>query len=451
MPSENQNENDDFYEQSNESEEETIVISPDVDRKIIWQPKDFTIRELHTMKSDGDLDLQPIYQRNFVIDKGKASRLIESILMDVPIPVIYLAEENNNTYSVIDGQQRLTSFISFIDGHFPGDKIEFKLTGLKILKELNKKKFIDLDKAIQTKIRTTALHTILIKKESNEDIKFEIFERLNTGSTRLNEDELRNSVYRGAYIELLKELSDDETFHRLVKKDNFKKRMIYRGMILRFLALSEKTYINYKPSIKQFCNKELRDNRNLNQNKKDEYLKRFKHSIELCKTVFGEFAFRRFSSGNEDDKNGKWINTRINMALFDIQMCGFAIYEKNQIISRADDIREALIELMTNNEEFTRSIEIQTSDREQVTKRFKIWLDTLEGIVTKRQKRAFSYNDKQRLFASSQTCGLCQQQILLIEDAEVDHIVPYSQGGATTLENAQLAHRYCNRMKGNRS
>ena len=92
-------------------------------------------------------------------------------------------------------------------------------------------------------------HTIIIKKESNDDVKFEIFERLNTGSIKLNEDEIRNTVYRGKYINLLAELENNETFHKLIKKDNFKKRMIYRGMILRFFALSEKSYLNYKPSI----------------------------------------------------------------------------------------------------------------------------------------------------------------------------------------------------------
>ena len=82
-------------------------------RKIIWQAKDFSIREFSSMKTDGELILQPKYQRNFVATETIASKLIESILLDVPIPVVYLAEEQNGSYSVIDGQQRLTSFLSF--------------------------------------------------------------------------------------------------------------------------------------------------------------------------------------------------------------------------------------------------------------------------------------------------------------------------------------------------
>jgi uncharacterized protein with ParB-like and HNH nuclease domain len=247
----------------NEVGEDDVELDIELDqRKIIWQAKDFSIREFLTMKNDGELALQPQYQRNFVATDLIASKLIESILLDVPIPVVYLAEEQDGSFSVIDGQQRLTSFLSFLEGKFP-DTRPFKLSGLKVLPELNRKLFIELDLELQKKIRSTTIHSIIIKKESNPDIKFEIFERLNTGSTKLNEDEIRNTVYRGRYIDLLSELSENAVFHGLVKKDNSKKRMIYRGMILRFLALSEKSYLNYKSSMKQFSNKELRDNRDI--------------------------------------------------------------------------------------------------------------------------------------------------------------------------------------------
>lgn len=202
-----------------DSQPEVLDIKTD-ERKIIWQAKDFSIREFASMTTDGELILQPEYQRNFVASASISSRLIESILMDVPIPVIYLAQERDGTFSVIDGQQRLTSFLSFVNGKYPNGE-EFKLTGLTVLTELNRLTFALLSRELQTKIRTTTIHSIIIKKESNEDIKFEIFERLNTGSTKLNEDEIRNTVYRGAYIKLLSELAANPTFHELVRKENF--------------------------------------------------------------------------------------------------------------------------------------------------------------------------------------------------------------------------------------
>ena len=378
---------------------ETLDLESKEERKIIWQPKDFSLREFLSMKQDGDLDLQPEYQRKYVASTKIASRLIESILMDVPIPVIYLAEEKNGTYSVIDGQQRLTSFLSFITGKFPNGEL-FKLSGLTVFKELNRKSFNDLDKELQNKIKTTTIHTIVIKKESNEDVKFEIFERLNTGSTALNEDEIRNTVYRGNYIKLLAELENNPTFDKLVQKDNFKNRMIYRGMILRFFALTEKSYLNYKPSMKQFCNKELRDNRFISEEKQKEYKERFNHCIDLVKIVFGETAFRRYLPSSNENEKGSWTTTRINMALYDIQMYCFKDYSKNDVLRNADFIREAMIDLMNNNQEFIDSILIQTSDREILKKRFKIWSEKLEEIITDKnyEKRVFPYSVKKELF-----------------------------------------------------
>ncbi|NVP17398.1 DUF262 domain-containing protein [Candidatus Gracilibacteria bacterium] len=438
------------YEEEIEQDNESTEMDEN-NRNIIWQPKDITIREFLSMKQDGDLILQPDYQRNFVMNQKQSSRLIESILMDVPLPVIYLNEEKDGRYSVIDGQQRLTSFLTFIEEKVFGTNKQFKLVGLNILKELNGKAFSQLEKESQNKIKTTTLHTIIIKKESNEDIKFEIFERLNTGSIKLNEDEIRNTVYRGKYMDLLSELEDNEIFHKLVRKDNYKNRMIYRGMILRFFALYEKSYLNYKPSIKQFSNKHLREFRNLSDEKIKEYREVFKNTTELVYSIFGENAFRRYIPGDNDNINGYWALTRINMAIYDIQMCCFAKYTKNQIIQKVDIIREEFIKLMCNNQKFIDCILNQTSNKEQLQTRFKIWFEKLEEIIglPKEENRIFPYNIKKSLFELDKTCKICGQQISSIDDSEVDHIIPFSKGGKTDINNAQLAHRYCNRQKNN--
>jgi hypothetical protein len=421
-------------------------------RKIIWSPMDYSVELLHSKKMTGDMDPNPSWQRNYVFDKKKASRLIESVLLDVPLPAVYLAEESDGTLSVIDGQQRLTTFFNFLENKWPLNNTftEFRLTGLDILGELNKKCFSDLEKPLQRKINNTPIHVIIIKKDSDEDVKFEIFERLNTGSMKLNEDEIRNSVYRGPYINLLDELADDKTFEGLVRKPNFKNRMFYRGMILRFFAISEKDIRLYKPSMKKYCNTELRDKRYLTKEKADEYRKRFRQCVDLCQSVFGGNTFRRFSPGkDENNRDGSWVASRINMALFDVQMCGFAIYDTNRFQGHWDEIRERMLDLMCNDPEFINAIEMKTSAKDQMNIRFKKWLDVLDAILagSPPNQRIFSYTIKQQLFSDDPTCKLCGNRIMAIEDAEVDHIVPYSKGGPTTIENAQLAHRYCNRHK----
>lgn len=441
---------EEIYEEEAEQDNESIEIEKN-NRNIIWQPKDFSIREFLSMKSYKEIDLQPKYQRNFVMNQKQSSRLIESILMNVPIPVIYLNEEKDWTYSVIDWQQRLTSFLTFIEEKLFETNKPFKLIWLNILKELNWKTFSQLEKDNQNKIKTTTLHTIIIKKESNEDIKFEIFERLNTWSIKLNEDEIRNTVYRWKYMDLLSELENNELFHKLVRKDNYKNRMIYRWMILRFFSLYEKSYLNYKPSIKQFSNKHLREFRNLSDEKVKEYKEIFKNTTELVYSVFGYNAFRRYIPWYDDNINWYWALTRINMAIYDIQMCCFANYSKNQIIQSADIIREEFIKLMCENQKFIDCILNQTSNKEQLQTRFKIWFEKLEEIIwtPKNENRIFPYNIKKSLFELDSSCKICNQQIVSIDDSEVDHISPFSKWWKTILENAQLTHRYCNRKKNN--
>ena len=107
---------------------------------------------------------------------------------------------------MIDGQQRLTAFFSFIDGTFP-DGGNFKLKGLKVFRELNGAEFRNLPEDFQDEVRYFTIRTITFKKESDQNLKFEIFERLNTGSVSLNDQELRNCIFRGTFNALLKKLT----------------------------------------------------------------------------------------------------------------------------------------------------------------------------------------------------------------------------------------------------
>ena len=170
----------------------------------------------------------------------------------------------------------------------------------------------------------------------------------------------------------------------------------------------------------------------------------------MVKVVFGENSFRRYIPMS-DTESGYWSTSRINMALFDIQLCGFVNYSKNDVLRNADFIREAMLDLMKNNQTFIDSILIQTSDRNVLKTRFKIWLGKLEEIIgdVNYQSRTFSYQTKKELFEKDPVCSISGQRILSIDDCEVDHIVPYSKGGKTELSNAQLVLRYFNRAKNN--
>ena len=424
--------------------EDALTDIPLDSRRITCDQVDFTIKNLHNLEQDGDLNLQPDFQRNYVWNRVKASRLIESVLMNVPIPVIYLAEENDGILSVIDGQQRLKGFINFLKG-------AYKLRGLTILDENNGKVFSELEPELQRRIKNTPMRCIIIKRESHPDIKFEIFERINTGSVKLNEQELRNCVYRGNLNLLLKELSEDRdwvNFVRITQKD--RDRMLDREMILRFIALYS-SYNRYGSSLKQFLNRFMDENKNASQIQIDEYKKVFKKSLSLSKLVFGDKAFRKFSPGNAMDTNGKW-EEMINKALFDAVMLGFVTYEQNQIVPLADLIRDELIDIMTSVKEFIEAITLSTGDKRRVRARIDIWANRLHFIMNgvDKNSRTFSRNFRKELFDQNPMCQICGQQIMLFDDASVDHNLPFSKGGNTTPSNARLTHRFCNSQRGNR-
>lgn len=414
-------------------------------RSIFTEKKDREVEALHGKFVKGRLILQPDFQRKFVWDKGKASRLIESAILDIPLPVVYLSEETDGKEYVIDGQQRLTAFFSFIDDKFP-DGSNFRLSGLKVLSDLNKKAFRDLNDDQQDKVRGCAIRTITFKRESDPNLKFEIFERLNTGSVSLNDQELRNCIYRGRYNAVLKELSEDSNFRFILDLQSPEKRMRDLELVLRFAAFFHQTYLNYKPPIRVFLNVEMAAFRQVTQEKEDELRKAFMNATYLLRTVLGKNAFRRYYTGNAQDHNGYWEDKQLNTSLYDILMWSFARLDKNNAVRNADAIREALINLMTTDQQFIDSIEKSTSSKTAVNIRFDRWRQALENVidVNHREERCFSRALKEKLFEVNPTCTICGNRINDVDDSAIDHIEQYWCGGRTIPENARLVHRYCN-------
>jgi len=432
------------FEQPLEEEIENIEVSS-TKRRVYTEQGDPEIDSLYRKYKDGDLIIQPDFQRHFVWDAKKSSRLIESALLDIPLPVIYLSEEKDGKEYVIDGQQRLTAFFSFIDGRFP-DGIDFKLTGLKVFTELNRKSFKEIDRKLQNKIRYCKIRTITFRRESEADLKFEIFERLNTGAVSLNDQELRNCIYRGLYNKLLKELSKDTDFMYLLGLKKPDKRMKDIELVLRFAAFYHFTYLKYKPPMRKFLNNDMEKYQDISEVDAIELKNAFKNAVTIIKSLLDNHSFKRFYKGDEKNRNGYWEPKKFNASLYDILMYSFAREDKNKVYQNLDSIREALIYLMTNDQDFIDAIELSTSSVEAVTKRFDKWRLTLQDIIgiAKKEPRCFSLKLKEELYKNDSTCAICGQKIQDIDDAAIDHIKQYWAGGKTIPENARLTHRYCN-------
>jgi len=439
---------EDLVEEIEPDEDESLGISP-ARRKVKTDKQDIPVETLLGWMKRGKLDLQPEFQRNFVWNRAKASRLIESLLIDIPIPVIYVAEENNKVYAVVDGQQRLTSIFAYIDGAFPDGK-EFKLSGLQVLSELKNKRFKELDESQKEDIFHAILRLIVIEKDSDPDVKFEVFERLNMGSVQLNDQELRNCVYRGPYNKLLRDLASNQHLKKVMGLDGPHTRMLDRQLILRFFAMWRKTHLKYKSPMKQFLNREMEDYRSLNDKQATEMRGVFTKSIEMAYLVFGRRAFKRFNPGGDEDPNGHWEERKLNMALWDAILYTFSFFEKAQIVPIADQIYEEFLNVMTYDSTFVEYISSTTDKPGRVQYRANEWRQRLDKLVKEVQPRNFSKELKDQLWNANPTCQICSQRIHDSDDSEVDHIEHYWRGGKTISKNARLAHRYCNRARGGR-
>ena len=419
-------------------------------RRVKTEKLDLPVETLHTWVKRGKLDLQPEFQRNFVWNKAKASQLIESLILEIPIPVIYVAEDKNKMYEVVDGQQRLTSICSYLDGMFPnGDS--FTLSGLQVLTELNGEPFNKLSNDIQEKIIGETLRLIVIEQDSDPDVKFEIFKRLNLGAMQLNDQELRNCVMRGKYNELLKSLTSNRQQLKIMGLDEPHFRMKDRELILRFFAMWRNTHLKYKAPMKQFLNHEMGNHRNPSKEELAQMKAVFEKSIDLAYQVFGQKAFRRFNPGNANSPDGDWEETRLNLALWDTLLYTFSFFEKSQIIPIADSIREEFIDLIMSDPTFVQYITSSTDKSERVQYRADVWRRRLQALVADKQPRGFTLELKVKLYKANPTCEICKQRIHDVDDAEVDHIEHYWRGGKTIPENARLTHRYCNRARGGRN
>ena len=423
-----------------------------------WDP---SIKELHDYKTDGDLILDPDYQRNYVWNLKKASRLVESILMRVPIPVIYLSEESSGKFVVIDGQQRLKSLFGFLDGKieiYDGRLkkwkfVEFKLKGLETLKYLNGATYSKLrPKTLQKQFKTSPLKVVKILKQNSPKLKYDIFERLNRGAVKLNDQEVRNCIYHGSYNDLIKKLATNKNYMFALGQKGPHKRMQDRELVLRFLAFYHQTYHKYTPPMKQFLNIEMKNHRELPPKELDKLETLLKKSAELTRRTFGRYAFRRFVAGNEEEPDGHWEG-KVNKGLHDLVMWGFTIYDKHQVTPHVDAIREELINLMVQDSKFLDSISgTGTDSKKKVYTKFSVWQKSLEDILSipVKEARLFSHELKQKLYKRNATCKACGQKIMDIDDAHVDHKEQYWRGGKTIPKNARLLHRYCNlaRKKG---
>lgn len=416
-----------------------------VSGEISIEKSDRSLNEFKRWHDEGDLIVDPEWQRNYVWSRKQASKLIESFLLNIPVPVIYLARTPESKYEVIDGLQRLTSVFEFLDN-------KFALTNLGLLEELNGKRFMKLDKTRQRKLKNSILRSFELSSDTNADIHFVVFERLNTGGTKLNEMEIRNCLFRGKLNDLIKEMATDQDFLRCVNEKSLSTRMKDRTFVLRFLAFHERTHRKCKAGYKKFLNEFFETYRNPTEEKLQEYREIFKRCMKASVTVFGRDGFRlkKESADSGSKSAGEW-STRSNVAIFQCVATAFADYRLQDVTKNSDRIYEEYLDLISTDRNWVDYVRRATGETSRLEYVFDEWQKRLRMILSDDQnsgKRTFSRQLKKELFDQSNTCSICNNDIRLLDDAVIDHIEHYWRGGKTLPENARLAHRFCNLSRG---
>jgi hypothetical protein len=416
------------------------------EREVHFTPEDIKIKDLIDKVNKNKLDAQADFQRDYVWDNKAElkSKLIESILLKVPIPVIYTAELLDGREVVVDGQQRLRTFVEFCK------KDGFKLTKLKIIEDLNGKGYADLPHDLQERIDDYYIRVVKILKNSHPDVKFDIFERLNRGSVKLNDQEIRNCIYHGNLNNLLKKLRTNEDFLKIQNLSKPDKRMKDIERVLRFFSFCDRGIQNYKSPLKGFLNSYMEANREISESDARTKIELFKKCVELCRMTFGDLTGHRWIKEEEDDQAG-YISSNFNEGVLDAQMVGFMEYSKHDIAPRIQVIKDAFIDLSCTPA-FIETVEIGTYDTKMTKKRMEKWLTKLREVIDypSDERRLYTYEEKKTLFErkDGNICQRCKNQIMDIDDAHVDHIERYIEGGKTIIKNAQIMHRYCNLEKG---
>ena len=306
-----------------------------------------------SLKKPNYMETRPFYQRRDRWDAQKQSRLIESFLMNIPVPPLILYETSYNSYEVMDGQQRITAIENFYNN-------KLKLTGLDIWPELEGRTYESLPAKIKDGINRRAISTIVVITESLSDpeeslsLKQLVFERLNTGGVSLSRQEIRNCIYSGKFNELLLKLSENTIFAKAwdipiddkeeLKENGFYKKMEDVELILRFFALRD--IDQYTGNLSKYLdNYMMKKSLNFSDENIQEFEQVFNQTIELVSNIYQDQLFKPFDSKTKTHKSKAY------KVYYDAVMISFSnhLSDYQELITRKSAIIQETISLFTQD------------------------------------------------------------------------------------------------------
>ncbi|MEH0669094.1 DUF262 domain-containing protein [Vibrio owensii] len=337
---------------------------------LVTQQSDFSLSAVVDMIEYNSIDIDPHYQRRDRWKPEKQSALIESFLMNVPVPPIYFSEDDYGSYSVIDGKQRLTAIKDFLLGNFA-------LKDLERFPELNGYYFKDLPAPIQNALSVRPyIRVITLLQQSDPSLKYEVFLRLNTGGEKLRQQEIRNVAYDGSLNTLLYKLSNSEFLKQQLKIKS-ESSTAYRNMddlemVLRFFAISD-NWEHFGHKLAKGLDLYMSNNRFAEPEPLED---KFNHTLAACEDIWGERAFQK------PLENG-WREQFI-APLYDAQMTAISLLtmeEINHLKSNKEELISAFRNLFLEDKEFAKSVNQATSDSSAINTRVSKLLSLFRGFV----------------------------------------------------------------------
>ncbi|MBB3797085.1 hypothetical protein FHY17_001313 [Xanthomonas arboricola] len=339
--------------------------------RLVLQASDMSLETVAAMVEKGAIDTQPTYQRRERWSAKRQSALIESFLLNIPIPPVYLAEEAYGKYTVIDGKQRLTTIARFMRG-------KFSLTELEKFTELTGLRFSDLPTEPRNALEIRPyVRVITLLKQSDPDLKYEVFERLNTGGEALFPQEIRNAAFRGSFNDLLFKLSDSSFLRKQLK--------ITKNIEPAYLQMQDVEYVlrfftmrndwkgfsgDYRRSMDSF----MEQNKDATPNKLAQFKKSFNSAIERCQEFWGDDAFKRF--------DGSGVRNQLLSGMYDAQMVGASLISESvysNLIGKSVQIKRRTRKLFESGP-FESWVRSGTNTRSSVLGRISAIKDLLESV-----------------------------------------------------------------------
>lgn len=303
----------------------------------------------------GRFRLDPDFQRDFVWEKDKQSRLIESILMRIPLPVFYVAEDDEGLLIVVDGRQRLTTLERFLGGELALDLPERP--------ELHKKRFLDLEPRLQNRVEDCQLHFYIIDRTVPERARLDIFERVNGGEV-LTRQQMRNAIYNGVATKFLKAEAESDLFRDATGGSLNTKKMQDREFVNRFCSFSLLPFDTYKGDMDDWLARGLVRLMKLSEGDREALSLKFRRGLSNNLLVFKRHAFRKHRLTGQ-------ARSILNASLFDVMMFEMCQLDQERVAANAEALREAFYARM-DDPVFTKAITYGPNSPKEVRARFRI-------------------------------------------------------------------------------